>query len=78
VISRVLSTTAALPAPNALADASELFHTPVYDRGAMTLQALRQKVGQPTFLEIVRSWYAEQLDQFFQAWLFEEGRPESW
>jgi aminopeptidase N len=87
------------PAPNALADASELFHTPVYDRGAMTLQALRQKVGQPTFLEIVRSWYAEnrhsnvttadfialaerksgqQLDQFFQAWLFEEGRPESW
>jgi aminopeptidase N len=87
------------PAPNALADASELFHTPVYDRGAMTLQALRQKVGETTFLDIVRSWYAEnrysnvttadfialaerksgqQLDQFFDAWLFEEGRPESW
>jgi len=87
------------PAPNALADASELFHTPVYDRGAMTLQALRQKLGEATFLEIVRSWYAEnrfsnvttgdfvalaervsgqQLDQFFQAWLFQEGRPESW
>jgi aminopeptidase N len=87
------------PAPNALADASELFHTPVYDRGAMTLQALRQKVGEATFLDIVRSWYAEnrysnvttadfialaerksgqQLDQFFDAWLFEEGRPESW
>jgi aminopeptidase N len=87
------------PAPNALADASELFHTPVYDRGAMTLQALREKVGEETFLTIVRSWYAEnrhsnvttadfialaervsgeELDQFFQAWLFEEGRPESW
>ena len=89
------------PAPNRLADASELFHTPVYDRGAMTLQALRQKVGEPAFLQIVRSWYAEnrfsnvttqdfialservteqQLDQFFQTWLFEEGRPEpnSW
>ena len=87
------------PAPNALADASELFHTPVYDRGAMTLQALREKVGEDTFMTIVRSWYSENrysnvttqdfialaervsgqpLDQFFQAWLFEEGRPESW
>jgi aminopeptidase N len=47
------------PAPNRLADASELFHTPVYDRGAMTLQALRQKVGEAAFLQIVRSWYAE-------------------
>ena len=85
------------PAPNELADASELFHTPVYDRGAMTLQALREKVGEDTFLTIVRSWYAEnrhsnvttadfialaervsgqELDQFFQVWLFEEGRPE--
>jgi aminopeptidase N len=67
----------------------------------MTLQALRQKVGEAVFLQIVRSWYAEnrfsnvttqdfialaervtgrQLDQFFQVWLFEEGRPEpgSW
>jgi aminopeptidase N len=87
------------PAPNGLADASELFHTPVYDRGAMTLQALRQKVGEATFVDIVRSWYGEnrysnvttgdfialaerksgrELDEFFQAWLFEEGRPESW
>jgi aminopeptidase N len=89
------------PAPNALSGPEELFHTPVYDRGALTLQALRQKVGEATFLQIVRSWYAEnrfsnvttqdfialaervsgqQLDQFFQVWLFEEGRPEpgSW
>jgi aminopeptidase N len=87
------------PAPNQLADASELFHTPVYDRGAMTLQALREKVGEDKFLTIIRSWYGENrhsnvttadfialaervygqpLDQFFDAWLFQEGRPESW
>ena len=89
------------PAPNGLSGPEELFHTPVYDRGAMTLQALRQKFGDATFFQIIRSWYAEnkfsnvttqdfialaervtgqQLDQFFQVWLFEEGRPEegSW
>ena len=87
------------PAPNALSGPEELFHTPVYDRGAMTLQALRQKLGEAVFLQIVRMWYAEnrfsnvttqdfialaervsgvQLDQFFDAWLFQEGRPESW
>ena len=33
------------PAPAALPDPSVLFSTPVYDRGAMTLQALREKVG---------------------------------
>jgi aminopeptidase N len=87
------------PAPNGLHDASELFHTPVYDRGAMTLQALREKVGEDMFLTIIRSWYGENrhsnvttadfialaervygqpLDQFFDAWLFQEGKPESW
>jgi aminopeptidase N len=87
------------PAPAALNDASELFHTPVYDRGAMTLQALREKVGDDTFFGILRAWYSEnkygnvttadfialseresgqQLDGFFDAWLFEEGRPTSW
>jgi aminopeptidase N len=89
------------PAPNGLSGPEELFHTPVYDRGAMTLQALRQKFGDATFFQIVRSWYAEnkfsnvttqdfialaervtgqQLDDFFQVWLFDEGRPEegSW
>ena len=67
----------------------------------MTLQALREKVGNETFFQIVRAWYAEkkfsnvttqdfievservsgqQLDRFFDVWLFEEGRPEpgSW
>jgi aminopeptidase N len=87
------------PAPAALHHPSELFHTPVYDRGAMTLQALREKVGDDTFFRILRAWYSEnkygnvttsdfiamaeresaqQLDDFFHVWLFEEGRPTSW
>jgi aminopeptidase N len=36
-----------------------MFHTPVYDRGAMTLQALREKVGDQAFFTILRTWYAE-------------------
>jgi aminopeptidase N len=87
------------PAPAALHHPSQLFHTPVYDRGGMTLQALRVKVGNDAFFQILRDWYADNkygnvttadfitlaedvsgqdLDQFFQVWLFEEGRPESW
>jgi aminopeptidase N len=47
------------PAPAALPGPAEMFHTPVYDRGAMTLQALREKVGDDVFFTILRSWYAE-------------------
>jgi aminopeptidase N len=87
------------PAPAALPGPAELFHTPVYDRGAMTLQALREKVGDEVFFKLLRDWYSQnrngnvttadfiahaegesgqQLDAFFDAWLFQEGRPESW
>jgi aminopeptidase N len=47
------------PAPAALQDPSQLFHTPVYERGAMTLQALRVKVGDSTFFHILRAWFAQ-------------------
>jgi aminopeptidase N len=47
------------PAPAALPGPEVMFHTPVYDRGAMTLQALRNEVGDATFFRILRSWYAE-------------------
>jgi len=47
------------PAPAALPDPSVLFSTPVYNRGAMTLQALREKVGDDTFFSILRTWYAD-------------------
>jgi aminopeptidase N len=89
------------PAPDALPGPADLFGTPVYDRGAMTLQALRAKLADSTFFQILRDWYVEhrdsnvtteqfiataerdagqQLDRFFDVWLFQEGRPEpgSW
>ena len=73
--------------------------TPVYDRGGMTLQALRVKVGDDTFFRILRDWYAQNryknvttpqfialaeaesgqdLDAFFQAWLYTPQKPASW
>jgi len=50
------------PAPNRLPGPAALFTRPVYERGAMTLQALRQKLGDPTFFAILRSWYREHRD----------------
>jgi aminopeptidase N len=47
------------PAPAALQDPSQLFGTPPYARGAMTLQALRGKVGDQTFFRILRTWFAQ-------------------
>ncbi len=47
------------PAPRNLSGPEELFSGPVYDRGAMTLQALREKVGERAFFTILRRWYAE-------------------
>ena len=39
--------------------AAELFSDSVYDRGAMTLQALRVEVGDATFFRILRDWFAQ-------------------
>ncbi len=87
------------PAPAALPGPESLFATPVYDRGAMTLQALRGQIGDPAFFRLLRAWYAENrdgnvttedfvalaervsgrdLEAFFRAWLYEEGRPAAW
>jgi aminopeptidase N len=41
-------------------DVEQLFGEPVFQRGAMTLQALRNTVGDETFFDIVRSWTAAQ------------------
>jgi aminopeptidase N len=38
------------------------FHDAVYDRGALTLQALRTAVGDDAFFEILRTWPAEKKD----------------
>ena len=39
-----------------------LFNAPVYDRGAMTLQALRQRIGNADFFELLRTWLAQNAD----------------
>ena len=65
----------------------------------MTLQALREKVGEFTFSRIIRDWatqnrygnvttpqfieHAEQISNqdltaFFDAWLYQVGKPTSW
>jgi len=72
---------------------------PSYDRGAMTLQALRVKIGDERFFSFMRAWYAEnrdsnattedlialaereagqQLDAFFDVWLYQPAKPTSW
>ncbi len=87
------------PAPAALPGPDVLFSEVVYDRGAMTLQALREKVGDETFFGILRAWYAEnrngnvstadfielserksgeQLDEFFNVWLYVPSKPTAW
>jgi aminopeptidase N len=50
------------PAPAALEGPAQLFHTPAYSRGAMTLQALRELAGDARFLGILRTWYREHRD----------------
>ncbi|GAA1883110.1 M1 family metallopeptidase [Asanoa iriomotensis] len=76
-----------------------MFGSAVYDRGAMTLQALRVKIGDKAFFDLLRDWYAknrngnvttadfvrlaekhgrQQLDAFFQTWLYQPGKPTTW
>ncbi|MCK2221748.1 M1 family metallopeptidase [Actinomadura sp. ATCC 31491] len=38
---------------------ANLFHDPVYDRGAMTLHVLRREVGDDAFFTILRTWASE-------------------
>jgi aminopeptidase N len=70
-----------------------------YNRGAMTLQALREKIGDTAFFPMMRAWFAEnrngnattedfialaeresgqQLDAFFDVWLYTAGKPTTW
>ena len=44
------------PAPTALEDPADLFGDQSYTRGAMTLEALRQRVGSRDFFVILRKW----------------------
>ncbi|MFL6139258.1 MAG: M1 family metallopeptidase [Frankiaceae bacterium] len=46
------------PPPGNPGDAADIFAGSVYERGAMTLQALRRKIGDPTFFRLMRHWLA--------------------
>ena len=47
------------PAPAELGDPGDIFARSVYDRGAMTLQALRERIGDDAFFKVLHCWYAE-------------------
>ncbi|MEO6510493.1 MAG: M1 family metallopeptidase [Nocardioides sp.] len=40
-------------------DPDDLFANPVYERGAMTLQALRNRIGDDTFWDLLRTWVSQ-------------------
>ncbi|MCW2769108.1 MAG: pepN 2 [Aeromicrobium sp.] len=82
--------------PADLGDPANLFAEPTYTRGAMTLDALRQRIGDRDFAELRRTWTTvhrggtvrtrqllrlaerisgQDLDAFFQAWLYTPERP---
>jgi aminopeptidase N len=44
------------PAPTEFTDAEDLFGAPVYLRGAMTLQALRERIGDVDFFAFLKAW----------------------
>ena len=46
-------------APASLPGPEVMFSSPPYDRGGMTLQALRVKIGDNAFFRLLRSWYAK-------------------
>ena len=48
-----------LQPPADLGGPANLFDDPAYRRGAMTLQALRETIGETDFFALMRTWYAE-------------------
>ena len=47
------------PPPGDPGDAQHLFDGTIYQRGAMTLEALRERIGDAQFTDLLRTWYAE-------------------
>jgi aminopeptidase N len=47
------------PPPGNPGDPADLFDDTVYTRGAMTLEALRERIGDVRFFTVMRRWYAE-------------------
>jgi aminopeptidase N len=46
------------PPPGNPGDPADLFDGTIYVRGGMTLQALRERIGDPKFFALLRQWYA--------------------
>ena len=86
-------------APRAIPGPDQLFASTAYTRGGMTLQALREKIGDAVFFPMLRKWHADnrhgnattedfielaeaesgqQLDDFFDVWLYQPTKPTSW
>jgi aminopeptidase N len=76
-----------------------MFARAVYRRGAMTLQALSDKIGAAAFTQVLKTWTAEHrhglgttaqfialserisgqdLERFFDVWLYTPKKPTSW
>jgi aminopeptidase N len=47
------------PPPGDPGGPKNMFHASIYDRGAMTLQALREEIGDDAFFRVLRAWAAE-------------------
>jgi aminopeptidase N len=87
------------PPPGDPGSPASMFDGTIYNRGGMTLQALRQKLGDPVFFRIMRDWAqqnrfgnvttpqfialaerdsGQDLEHFFDVWLYQPGKPASW
>jgi aminopeptidase N len=76
-----------------------MFNGTIYNRGAMTLQALREKIGDTEFFELLAGWASQnrygnvttpefialaekvsgqELNEFFDIWLYRPEKPTSW
>jgi aminopeptidase N len=87
------------PPPGDPGGPANMFNGTIYDRGAMTLQALRQKIGDDDFFRLLRTWATrnrygnvstsafvvlaeqisgQQLDNFFDVWLYQPEKPTAW
>ena len=47
------------PPPGDPGEPALMFDSTIYNRGAMTLQALRERIGDERFFTVMRRWYAE-------------------
>jgi len=87
------------PPPGNPGSAAFVFNGTIYYRGGMTLQALRVKIGDFAFFNVMRSFVQEnrygsvttpqfialaerlsgqELDRFFDVWLYQPDKPTTW